>query len=163
MTRRSTSQFRSDRASTARRSAPAKSKLPVWLRVGVFGAFVAVVAIVAVSLVIGRLQPPGASVAGAIQVRASMEGFDPNRLTVTAGQKVDIQFASMDTGVHSDGGGWHEFAIDKLGIDWKVGPESSQVFSFTAPSAPGEYQYYCDICCGGKANPSMQGKLTVTA
>jgi plastocyanin len=105
MTRRSTSQFRSDRASTARRSAPTKSKLPLWLRVGVFGAFVAVVAIVAVSLVIGRSQPPGASVAGAIQVRASMEGFDPNRLTVTAGQKVDIQFASMDTDVHSDGGG----------------------------------------------------------
>jgi heme/copper-type cytochrome/quinol oxidase subunit 2 len=69
----------------------------------------------------------------------------------------------MDTSMHSDGGGWHELAIDALGIDWKVGPESSQVFSFTAPSTPGTYQFYCDICCGGKANPSMQGKLTVTA
>src|ERR1035437_1646558 len=163
MTRRSTSQFRSDRAASARRSTSATSRLPLWLRVGVFGSFAVVVAIVAVSLVIGRLQLPGAPVAGAMQVRASMEGFDPNRLTVTAGQRVDIQFARMETGMHSDGGGWEEFAIDSLGIDWKVGPESSQVFSFTAPSTPGEYEYYCDICCGGKANPSMQGKLTVTA
>ena len=69
----------------------------------------------------------------------------------------------MDTSMHSDGGGRHQFAIDALGIDWKVGPLSSKVFEFTAPSAAGTYTWYCDICCGGKENPSMQGKLTVTA
>jgi cytochrome c oxidase subunit II len=92
-----------------------------------------------------------------------MDGFDPNQLTVKAGQTVKIQLASMDTSMHSDGGGWHQFAIDELHVNWRVGPESSQVFDFTAPATPGTYTYYCDICCGGKANPSMQGKLTVTA
>lgn len=152
--------------SARRRAAPKpepKRALPRWLRIGAFAGIVLVVGIVAVSLVIGRLQPPGTPVAGALQVRASMEGFDPNRLTVKAGAEVNLQLASMDTSMHSDGGGWHEFAIDALKLDYKVGPESSQVFTFTAPSAPGTYDFYCNICCGGKENPSMQGKLTVTA
>src|SRR3972149_2301788 len=25
----------------------------------------------------------------------------------------------------------------------------------------GVYDYYCDVCCGGKANPTMRGKLIV--
>ena len=54
-------------------------------------------------------------------------------------------------------------AIDALGINWKVGPLSSKVFRFTAPATPGRYAFYCDICCAGKENPSMQGELTVTA
>ena len=65
--------------------------------------------------------------------------------------------------MHSDGGGWHQFAVDALGINWKVGPLSSKVFTFTAPASAGRYAFYCDICCGGKENPSMQGELTVTA
>ena len=140
-----------------------KGGLPRWLRLGVFGATVLVVGIVAVDLVIVRLQPPGTPEAGALQVHASMDGFDPDQLTVKAGEDVKLQLASMDTSMHSDGGGWHEFAIDALKVDFKVGPESSQVFSFKAPSTPGTYEFYCDICCGGKENPSMQGKLTVTA
>jgi plastocyanin len=99
----------------------------------------------------------------AVQIRASMGGFDPMTLQVKAGSRVRIEFASTDTSFHSDGGGWHEYAIDALGIDWKVGPESSEVFEFTAPATPGTYAWYCDICCGGKENPSMQGTLTVAA
>jgi heme/copper-type cytochrome/quinol oxidase subunit 2 len=129
----------------------------------VFASIALVVGIVAANLVVDRLQPPGKVQAGALQVHASMDGFDPNQLTVKAGQTVKIQLASMDTSMHSDGGGWHQFAIDELNVNWRVGPESSQVFDFTAPTTPGTYNYYCDICCGGKANPSMQGKLTVTA
>ena len=151
----------------ARKRATAQSapqrRLPRWLRIGAFAGIAIVVGIVAVSLVIGRLQPPGTPEAGALQVHASMDGFDPNQLTVKTGEQVKLQLASMDTSMHSDGGGWHEFAIDALKVDFKVGPESSQVFTFTAPSTPGTYEFYCDICCGGKANPSMQGKLTVTA
>jgi cytochrome c oxidase subunit 2 len=159
--------FRATTDRPVRRRVPAqpaaKNGLPLWLRVGVFATTAIVVGIVAVNLVIGRLQPPGTPEAGALQVHASMDGFDPNQLTVKAGQEVKLQLASMDTSMHSDGGGWHEFAIDALKVDFKVGPESSQVFTFTAPATAGTYQFYCDICCGGKANPSMQGKLTVTA
>jgi plastocyanin len=114
-------------------------------------------------LVVSRLQGPPATDTAAIQVRASMGGFEPRSLTVKVGQAVKVEFASMDNSMHSDGGGWHQFAIDALRINWKVGPLSSEVFEFTAPAVAGTYSFYCDICCGGKENPSMQGKLTVTA
>ncbi len=118
---------------------------------------------VAIALVVTRLQGPGATDTAAVQVHASMGGFDPPALTVKAGQTVKVELSSMDTSMHSDGGGWHQFAIDALDINWKVGPLSSKVFEFTAPATAGKYSWYCDICCGGKENPSMQGKLTVTA
>lgn len=133
------------------------------LRMAVFGAIALLVGTLAIALVVSRLQPPPATDATAVQVRASMSGFKPATLTVKAGQAVRVEFSSTDTSMHSDGGGWHELAIKELGLDWKVGPLSSQVFEFTAPTAPGTYAWYCDICCGGKENPSMKGTLTVTA
>lgn len=171
MTRRPASRHSTEIQAATRRPATrrprvqpaAKPRVPRWARIGIFASIALVVGVVAVNLVVGRLQPPGVPEAGALQVHASMDGFDPDQLTVKAGQVVKLQLASMDTSMHSDGGGWHEFAIDALKVDFKVGPESSQVFTFTAPSTPGDYQFYCDICCGGKENPSMQGKLTVTA
>lgn len=133
------------------------------IRLAAFAAIALVVGGVAIGLIVTRLQGPGATDAAAIQVHASMSGFDPAALTVKAGQPVKVELSSMDTSMHSDGGGWHQFAIDALGIDWKVGPLSTKVFEFTAPATAGTYSWYCDICCGGKANPSMQGKLMVTA
>jgi plastocyanin len=126
-----------------------------------FAALTLIVGGLAIALVVSRLMGPAATDAAAVQVHASMGGFDPPALTVKAGERVRVEFSSMDTSMHSDGGGWHQLAIDDLGIDWKVGPLSSDVFEFTAPGA-GAYSWYCDICCGGKANPSMQGTLTVT-
>ncbi|MBI3460116.1 cupredoxin domain-containing protein, partial [Candidatus Acetothermia bacterium] len=38
--------------------------------------------------------------------------------------------------------------------------KSTAEATFT-PTKPGTYEFYCNICCGGKANPSMQGKLIV--
>ncbi|OGO58201.1 MAG: hypothetical protein A2V85_14655 [Chloroflexi bacterium RBG_16_72_14] len=137
--------------------------MPRPFRLAVFAATALVVGGVAVGLVVARLQGPGATDAAAVQVRASMGGFDPPAMTVKAGQTVRIELSSMDTSMHSDGGGWHQFAVDALGINWKVGPLSSEVFEFTAPATAGTYSWYCDICCGGKENPSMQGELTVAA
>ena len=133
------------------------------IRTVAFAAITVLIGAAAIGLVAVRLAPPAKTDAAAVQVNASMAGFDPAGLTVKAGQDIKIQLASTDTSMHSDGGGWHEFAVDALGIDWKVGPESSKVFTFTAPTKPGTYDFYCDICCGGKENPSMQGKLTVSA
>ena len=135
--------------------------LPV--RLAAFTVIALVVGAVAIGLVVSRLQGPAASDTTAVQVQASMGGFDPPALTVKAGQTVKVELRSMDTSMHSDGGGWHQLAIDALGINWKVGPLSSKVFTFTAPVTPGRYSFYCDICCGGKENPSMQGALTVAA
>jgi heme/copper-type cytochrome/quinol oxidase subunit 2 len=41
--------------------------------------------------------------------------------------------------------------------------ESRKVVVFSAPTAPGEYDIYCDTCCGGKASPTMHGKIVVDA
>jgi cytochrome c oxidase subunit II len=133
------------------------------IRLVIFGAIALLVGGAAIGLVVSRLQAPGGTDAAALQVHASMGGFDPPALTVKAGTVVKVELSSMDTSMHSDGGGWHQLAIDALGINWKVGPEASTVFEFTAPAAAGTYSWYCDVCCGGKANPSMQGTLTVTA
>ena len=144
-----------------RRIEPSSRSRP--LRLAIFAGLVLIVGGVAIGLVVTRLQGPGATDTTAVQVHASMGGFDPPALAVKAGQTVKVELSSMDTSMHSDGGGWHQFAIDALDIDFKVGPLSSQVFEFTAPATAGTYDWYCDICCGGKENPSMQGKLTVTA
>lgn len=133
------------------------------IRFAAFAVIALAVGGVAIGLVMSRLQGPAATDTAAIQIHASMGGFDPSALTVKAGQLVKVELSSMDTSMHSDGGGWHQFAIDALGIDWKVGPLSYEVFEFTAPATVGTYDFYCDICCGGKENPSMRGKLTVTA
>ena len=133
------------------------------LRLAAFAVIALAVGGVAIGLVVSRLQGPAATDTTAVQVHASMGGFEPAELTVKAGQTVKVELSSMDTSMHSDGGGRHQFAIDDLDIDWQVGPLSSEVFEFTAPATPGTFTWYCDICCGGKENPSMQGKLTVTA
>lgn len=161
-----TFQPRAARRAAARGQRGADASRPLGarrIRLAVFAAFVAVVAIGAGAVVVTRLQGPPTVDAAAVQVRASMAGFTPPAMTVKAGQQVKVEFGSTDTSMHSDGGGWHEFAIEDLGIDWKVGPLSTKVFDFTAPTAAGTYTFYCDVCCGGKENPSMRGTLTVTA
>lgn len=148
---------------SSRRSAASGRRPARRLRAAAFAVIALGVSALALSLVVGRLLPPAATDVSAVQVHASMGGFEPPALSVKAGQTVKVEFSSMDTPFHSDGGGWHQFAVEALGIDWKVGPESSEVFEFIAPATPGTFTFYCDICCGGKENPTMQGVLTVTA
>ena len=138
-------------------------RLPRSIRLIAFTGIAVFVGVAAIGLVVTRLLPGTATDVTAIQMSASMGGFEPPVMQVEAGSTVRVEFASTDTPFHSDGGGWHELAIEELGIDWKVAPQSRQVFEFTAPSKPGTYAFYCDICCGGQENPSMQGRLTVTA
>ncbi|MBI2074196.1 MAG: cupredoxin domain-containing protein, partial [Gemmatimonadetes bacterium] len=58
--------------------------------------------------------------------------------------------------------GKHQFAIDALGVNIIAPPLGTREATFTPP-APGAYEYYCDVCCGGRANPTMVGKLIVEA
>lgn len=153
---------RSPNGASARRRTAGGRRSGQRVRIAAFTAIALGASTLALSLVVGRLLPPAATDVTALQVHASMGGFEPPALSVKAGQAVKVEFSSMDTAFHSDGGGWHQFAIEALGIDWKVGPESSEVFEFTAPTTPGTFTFYCDICCGGKENPTMQGELTVT-
>jgi len=65
-----------------------------------------------------------------------------------------------DSPYHTDGGGIHGFTVPDLNIDVRVQPESNMLVEIPA-SAPGEYDFYCDTCCGGSENPAMWGVLRV--
>ena len=95
-------------------------------------------------------------------VQVSMGGFSTPNIEARAGQPLRLRIVNPDTPYHSDGGGWHQLAIPALGVDARVAPRTDKVVEIPA-AAPGEYAFYCDICCGGKENPSMQGVLRVTA
>lgn len=97
-----------------------------------------------------------------IDVEASMSGFDQKEIHVKVDEPVTIRLTSLDIEHHTDGGGKHQWAVDELGVDIVAQPESSNTMTFS-PTKAGTYTYYCDICCGGKANPTMRGQLVVEA
>jgi len=89
-----------------------------------------------------------------------MGGFSVMELRVKAGQPVTVRLTSLDNSHHTDGGGQHQWAVDEFKASVVAPPEGSNTVTFT-PDKPGTYTFYCDICCGGRANPTMQGKLIV--
>ena len=95
-----------------------------------------------------------------INIQAGMDGFDQKEIHAKVGETLTVNLQSMDNSMHTDGGGKHQFAIDELGVNIVAQPLSSNSASFTVTKA-GAYTYYCDICCGGKANPTMNGRLIV--
>ena len=103
------------------------------------------------------------SVPGAISVRLSMDGFDPKVIGARAGGTVNLDFWNTDNAMHLDGGGVHTFIMDSKNIYVKIPAEARQSYSFTAPTTPGDYDFYCNTCCGGKESPTMHGTLHVTA
>jgi len=105
---------------------------------------------------------PVPAAAADVRIQTTMEGFMPQLVRAKVGKPVTIQLINRDTRFHTDGGGWHQFAIDELGVNAKVGPESTQLVTFT-PTREGTYEFYCDVCCGGKESPSMRGRLEVSA
>ncbi len=98
--------------------------------------------------------------ANVIDIRADMGGFSVKELRVKAGQPVTVRLTSLDNSHHTDGGGKHQWAVDEFTASAVAPPEGSSTVTFT-PDKPGTYTFYCDICCGGRANPTMQGKLIV--
>jgi cytochrome c oxidase subunit 2 len=124
-----------------------------------------VIAFLVVSLAgifLWRAFAPVPTAAADVRIRTTMEGFTPSVIRAKVGKPVTIQLINRDSSFHTDGGGWHQFAIDELGVNAKVGPESTKLVTLT-PTRAGTYEFYCDVCCGGKENPSMRGKLEVSA
>jgi len=112
-------------------------------------------------LVSAFFRPPPPPMAGnVIDLSASMSGFDMKLIRVKVGQSVTVRLTSLDNSHHTDGGGKHQWAVDELGVNIIAPPEGSSYMTFT-PTKAGTYTYYCDICCGGRANPTMQGTLIV--
>jgi cytochrome c oxidase subunit II len=130
----------------------------------IFGVIVVGVLLLAGSLLVSAFSRPKlATLTGSvIDIAADMSGFDMDVVRVRVGEPVTIRLTSLDNSHHTDGGGKHQWAVDELGLDLVTGPESSNTLTFT-PDKPGSYGFYCDICCGGRANPTMQGTLIVEA
>ena len=97
-----------------------------------------------------------------IDIAADMSGFTRKEVRVKAGQPVTVRLRSLDNSHHTDGGGKHQWAVDELGVNIIAPSEGSSSKTFT-PDKPGTYTFYCDICCGGRANPTMSGRLIVEA
>jgi plastocyanin len=97
-----------------------------------------------------------------IDIAADMAGFDRQEIRVKVGEPVTLRLTSLDNQFHTDGGGKHQWAVEEFDVSVIAQPLSVNTVTFT-PDQPGTYTYYCDICCGGRANPSMQGTLVVEA
>lgn len=106
-----------------------------------------------------KTPPPAANT---IDVSADMSGFNMKEIRVKAGRPITVRLTSLDNSHHTDGGGKHQWAVDELGVSIVAPPLGNNWATFT-PDKPGVYTFYCDICCGGRANPTMQGKLIVEA
>ncbi len=153
------------RRTRATRPGPTRAaRRPDRLRLAAFGVIVVGVLGVGVALAAGDLlgQRGTATTAEAMPVRMSMAGFEPQVMTVKAGQIVQIDFWTTDAAPHLQGG-VHTFISDELGIREELPAESRRLFEFTAPATPGDYDVYCDTCCGGKGSPTMHGTIRVEA
>ncbi len=95
-----------------------------------------------------------------IDIAADMGGFTHKVVRVKVGEPVTVRLTSLDNSHHTDGGGKHQWAVDELRVDIVAPPLGSRHKTFT-PDKPGTYTFYCDICCGGRANPTMSGQLVV--
>lgn len=104
--------------------------------------------------------PPPPLAGRVIDIAADMAGFSTKEIRLKVGEPVTIRLESLDNSHHTDGGGKHQFAVDELGVDIIAPPLSTSYATFT-PAEPGTYTFYCDICCGGRANPTMNGTLIV--
>lgn len=105
-------------------------------------------------------KPPLPLAKDVIDVTADMGGFDKKEIRVKVGEPVSIRLRSLDNSMHNDGGGKHQWAVDDFNVSVTAPPEGTATTTFT-PTKPGEYTFYCDICCGGRANPTMNGKFIV--
>lgn len=105
----------------------------------------------------------GMPMADALPVRLSMAGFDPKVITAKAGSTMNLDFWNTDNAMHLDGGGVHTFIMPDQDIYVKIPPEARQAYALKVPTKPGDYDFYCNTCCGGKESPTMHGILRVEA
>lgn len=109
------------------------------------------------------LGPRGtATVAGAIPMRISMDGFDPKVLDAKPGQAITIDWWNTDSPMMLTNG-VHTLISDALQVNDALPGNSRKTITLTAPDKPGDYDFWCDSCCGGKAEQKMHGTLHVSA
>lgn len=144
------------------RSRPARPTFYVTLgtKKALFTVLVIAVVLLAGTMLLQSTQKAIPVDATARQVRVSMSGFDPSTITVKAGSSVKIELINMDNQYHQDGGGKHNFAMDDFRMNVTVEPLGHRVFTLPT-TTPGTFGWYCSMCCGGRASPSMNGRIVV--
>jgi heme/copper-type cytochrome/quinol oxidase subunit 2 len=149
--------------SHARRNQPVRQTSPSRLRTLTFAVIVVMVLGTAGYLLVSAFSSKTpAPAANIIDISASMGGFNTNEIRVKVGQPITVRLTSQDNSHHTDGGGQHQWAVDEFGASVIAPPLGNNLVTFT-PDKVGTYTFYCDICCGGRANPTMQGTLIVEA
>ncbi len=123
----------------------------------VFAVLVAVVMVAAGTMLYLSTQRSIPIDPNAQQVRISMAGWSPAQLTTKVGTPLKIDVMALDD-AHGAG---HDFVLNALGVNEYVG-SSQKVFSLPADQ-PGQYTFYCSLCCGGPSSPTMVGTYTVEA
>lgn len=124
-----------------------------------------VVVVLGAGLVLGFgdfFDRPDGETAEALPVQMSMAGFDPGIITARAGEELTVELWTTDAAPHLHNG-VHTLISDELGIYEELPAESRRTVTLEMPTAPGDYDIYCDTCCGGKASPTMHGILRVEA
>lgn len=129
---------------------------------GLFGVVVIVVLAVGGYLAFGDFLRRAPAAPGAIAVQSSMAGFTPSEIRVKAGQGVALDWWTDDSALHLEGG-VHTLISPEIGLYEELPAEGRRLVSFQAPEVAGEYDVYCDTCCGGRASPSMHGTIVVQA
>ncbi|MFO7530821.1 MAG: cupredoxin domain-containing protein [Candidatus Limnocylindrales bacterium] len=99
--------------------------------------------------------------ADAVPMRISMAGFDPAVLEAEPGEVLTIEWWNTDGALHLEGG-VHTLVSAELGIRYELPAQSRRTITLAAPTEPGDYDFWCDSCCGGEASPSMHATLRVT-
>ncbi len=139
-------------------------RLRLVIFLGIAGASLALAGALLLSPFLGlRSEPEGSASGGpvrTVRLTISMGGFDPYEIRARVGETIVLKVWNPDSPYHIDGGGQHQFAIDELGVNLMIPPRSTRVITFTV-DRPGVFTFYCDVCCGGRANPAMVGKLIV--
>lgn len=95
-----------------------------------------------------------------VDVEMEMTGFEPSVIRVRAGETFTLRLQTPESPFAFEGP-THQLAIDKLGVDLRIGAGDAAETTVTV-TEPGRYEFYCDLCCSGRANPSMIGELIVT-
>lgn len=130
------------------------------LRRVAFGVTAIAVLAIGGLLAFGDFLDRPAGEAGVIDVQSSMAGFTPSEIHVVAGSTVTLRWWTQDANIHLDGG-VHTMISPELGMYETLPGDSSRTISWTVPDKPGTYDVYCDTCCGGKASPSMHGRIVI--
>jgi cytochrome c oxidase subunit 2 len=99
---------------------------------------------------------------GAIAVSSGMDGFTPKTLDAKPGQTLTLNWSNKDDAAMLTNG-VHTLVSDSLKVRLEDPAESTVTVTLTAPMTPGDYDFWCDSCCGGKDTPAMHGTLHVEA